>query len=118
MVKTGRMLRSLGDRLQAGASVRQVYGEPIEFAGRMVIPVAGLRYGFGAGGGAGGKPGSDRSGNGSGGGAGISLRPLGALEITEAGTRFIRFVDPVPFGLALLIGFLVGLKTGRHARRR
>lgn len=120
MVKIAKTLRSLGDRLQAGASVRQVYGDPVEFGGRTVLPIARIRYGFGAGGGTGGsaKPRSDRGGSGSGGGAGISLRPVGALEITEAGTRFIRFADPVPLGLALLIGFLVGFRTGRRARRQ
>lgn len=117
-LKVAKTLRSLGDRLQAGAGVRQVYGDPVELAGRTVLPIARIRYGFGAGGGTGG---SDKSGSGrggSGGGAGISVRPVGALEITEAGTRFIRFADPVPLGLALLIGFLAGFRTGRRARRR
>lgn len=117
--KVAKTLRSLGERLQAGASVRQVYGDPIEFGGRMVVPIARLRYGFGAGGGmeGRGKAGSGLGGRGSGGGAGISVRPVGALEITKAGTRFIRFTDPAPLGLALLIGFLVGLRTGRRSRR-
>lgn len=117
MTRIAKTLRSLGDRLQAGASVRHVYGNPIEFAGRTVVPLARLRYGFGAGDGA-EKAGSGRGGSGSGGGAGISLRPVGALEISEAGTRFIRFADPVPLGLALLVGFLVGLRAGRYSRRQ
>jgi uncharacterized spore protein YtfJ len=115
-IKVAKTLRSLGDRLQTGASVRQVYGDPVAFAGRTVLPIARLRYGFGAGGGMGesAKPGSGRGG----GGAGISVRPVGALEITEAGTRFIPFIDPVPLGLALLIGFLAGFRIGRRDRRR
>ncbi|MGH7030870.1 MAG: GerW family sporulation protein [Stellaceae bacterium] len=117
-LKVAKTLRSLGERLKAGASVRQVYGDPIEFGGRMVVPIARLRYGFGVGGAMEGR-GKARSGHGggSGGGAGISVRPVGAIEITGAGTRFIRFTDPAPLGLALLIGFLVGLRTGRRSRR-
>src|SRR5438876_2497696 len=44
---------------------------------------------------------------GSGGGAGMSARPVGAVEITEAGTRFIPFVDPARLGIALIVGFLI-----------
>jgi uncharacterized spore protein YtfJ len=116
MLKIAKTLRSLGDRLRAGVSVRQVYGDPIEFAGRMVVPIARLSYGFGAGGGEGRN--AEGKGAGSGGGAGVGLRPLGVLEITEERTRFIRFGDPVRLATALLIGFLIGLRTGRRSRRR
>ena len=118
MARIAKTLRSLGDRLRAGASVENVYGDPVEFGGRMVIPMARLRYGFGAGGsvGGGGKAGSARGG--SGGGAGLVIRPVGALEITETGTRFVPFIDPARLGMALLIGFLVGLGIGRRSRRR
>jgi uncharacterized spore protein YtfJ len=116
MVKVAKMLRSLGDHLQAGASVRNVYGDPVEVGGRTVIPIARIGYGFGAGGGEEAK--RERSGSGGGGGAGISARPVGAIEITAAGTRFIPFVDPTRLGLALMIGFLIGFRTGRRAARR
>ena len=60
-----------------------------------------------------------RERGGSGGGAGMSARPVGALEITEAGTRFIPFIDPTRLGMALVVGFLIGLTIGhRSARRR
>jgi hypothetical protein len=56
---------------------------------------------------------------GSGGGAGMTARPVGALEITEAGTRFIPFIDPARLGMTLIVGFLIGLTISRgHARRR
>ncbi len=129
MARVSKMLRSLGDRLQAGASVRNLYGDPVTAAGRTVIPVARIGYGYGAGGkDTGGKDASrkDAGGDektaappdGSGGGAGMSARPVGVIEITEAGTRFIAFVDPFRLGVALLAGLAIGLAIGRRAPRR
>jgi uncharacterized spore protein YtfJ len=115
MVKVAKTLRSLGDHLQVGASVRNVYGDPVNVGGRTVIPIARVSYGFGAGGGAGE---SEETGSGSGGGAGLSARPVGALEITDAGTRFIPFIDPARLGIALAVGFLIGLAIGRRSARQ
>jgi hypothetical protein len=38
----------------------------------------------------------------------MSARPVGALEITETGTRFIPFVNPARLGIALIVGFPIG----------
>jgi hypothetical protein len=53
--------------------------------------------------------------DGSGGGAGMSASPVGALEITEAGTRFIPLIDPFRLGMALALGFCIGLALGRRS---
>lgn len=118
MAKVIKTLGALGDRLQAGASVRNVYGDPVELDGRTVIPVARISYGFGAGGRAsGGKGGgSEPRGSGAGAGAGVSARPLGVLEIAAGRTRFIPIVHPARLGVSLAIGFLVGLVLGRRSR--
>ncbi|HTV44553.1 MAG TPA: spore germination protein GerW family protein [Stellaceae bacterium] len=105
LVKT---LRSLGNRLQAGASICQLYGEPVEQGGRTIVPVARMRYGFGAGGGS--KHG--------GGGAGIDFRPVGLIEISDDGTRFVPLHRPLPLILALLGGLLLGYNLGRRAGPR
>ncbi len=139
MARVSKMLRSLGDHLQAGASVRNVYGDPVPATGRTVIPVARIGYGYGAGGkdtggkDTGGKDASrkdagrrDAGGDekaaaqpdGSGGGAGMGARPVGVIEITEAGTRFIAFVDPFRLGVALMAGLAIGLAIGRRSPRR
>ena len=94
IVKVAKTLRSLGDQFPVGTSVRNVYGDPVNVGGRTVIPIARMSYGFGAGGSEEVK--SERGGSGA--GAGMSARPVGALEITEVGTRFIPFVDPVRRG--------------------
>ncbi len=116
MAKVIKTLGALSDRLQAGASVRNVYGDPVELDGRTVIPVARISYGFGAGGRASGGKGGGSEPGGSGGGAGLSARPLGVLEIAAGRTRFIPFVDPARLGVSLTIGFLVGLVLGRRSR--
>jgi len=118
MAKVAKTLHSLGDHLQVGASVRNVYGDPVDVGGRTVIPIARVSYGFGAGGGARGSEEAESERGGSGGGAGMSARPVGALEISEAGTRFIPFVDPARLGIALIAGFLIGLAIGRGPAHR
>ena len=117
-VKVSKMLSSLGDHLRVGASVRNVYGEPVVAVERTVIPIRprGLwlrqvveRVGAP-------ETAADRPG--SGGGAGMSARPVGALEITEAGTRFIPFIDPIRLGMALMIGLCIGFAALGVADRR
>lgn len=113
-MRVAKTLRSLGDHLQVGASVRNVYGDPVNIGRRTVIPIARVSYGFGVG----GSEEADSERGGSGGGAAMSARPVGALEITEAGTRFIPFIDPSRLGMALMLGFLIGLTIGRRPARR
>ena len=116
MAMVMKTLGLLGDRLHFGASVRNVFGDPVEAHGRTVIPVARIGYGFGAGGRAGGNAAAGSEAAGSGGGAGLRARPVGALEITAAGTHFIPFIDPARLGVLLLAWFLIGLRIGRRSR--
>ncbi len=111
-----KILGLLGERLHASASVRQVFGEAVEAHGRTVIPVARIGYGFGAGGRAGADKTASPEDDGSGGGAGLRARPVGALEITAGGTRFIPFIDPARLGVVLLVGLLIGVRIGRRSR--
>ena len=77
-------LRSVVDRLQ-GATL--CYGEPITAEGRTVVPVARVaaRGGLGFGG-----PADDGGG---GGGGRMSATPVGYIEVTAEGTRFIEIAD-------------------------
>ena len=96
------ILQQIGESLGSNATVKAVFGEPAHAAGRTVIPVAKVAYGFGGGFGTGhGKTESDKGRHGEGGGGGGAVRayPAGALEITEEGTRFIAFP-----GLRLIAG--------------
>ncbi len=97
------LLGTISEKLAASAAARNVYGDPVTVGGRTVIPVASVRYAFGAGGGK-GAPG----GSGGGGGGAVRATPRGALEITAQGTRFIPFVPTVAVGLAFAAGIVAG----------
>ena len=43
------ILQQIGESLGSSATVKAVFGEPVHAAGRTVIPVAKVAYGFGGG---------------------------------------------------------------------
>ena len=94
------------------AGAKTVYGDPVSAAGKTILPVAKIRYGFGGGGG--GRPDAQQHGGGAGGG--MVAKPVGVVEITESETRFI----PIRSGWALLAAIALGLCVGLLAvpRRR
>ncbi len=104
------LLQKLSENLHGAASVKHVYGEPIEAQGKTIVPVARVAFGFGGGS---GKRGSDSEGGGGGGGA--HATPLGVIEVTPQVTRFVPANLDRRIGLAALAGFLAGLL---YARRR
>jgi uncharacterized spore protein YtfJ len=114
-MNTHEMLQSLSDKLATSASVKNVYGEPVTVGNRTIIPVACVRYGFGAGGGE--KRGEQES-HGGGGGGGMFAKPAGVLEITPEGTRFIPFPDYRKIAAAVAAGLILGLIVGRSRRKR
>jgi uncharacterized spore protein YtfJ len=88
------ILKTIGEQIQASAIGKLAFAEPVSIADRMVIPVAWVRYDFGAGGG--GSTGNARmtdQGGGGGGGGQVSVAPAGIVEITPTGTRFIAIPD-------------------------
>jgi uncharacterized spore protein YtfJ len=102
---TQALLRELGERLGASASVKSVYGEPVTAGDRTVIPIAKVFYSFGGGGGRGRV---EQEGSGGGGGGVVAASPAGALEVTPSGVRFVGFHDTRLLGLAAAAGFAVG----------
>ena len=105
------ILHQIGESLGSNATVKSVFGEPIHTAGKTVIPVAKVAYGFGGGFGTGhGKADTEgsRHGEGGGGGGGVRAFPAGALEITESGTRFIPFPDLRWLAGAFAVGAALG----------
>jgi len=106
---------SLTDRLHGSASVRSVYGEPVETQGKTIIPVAKVAYGFG--GGYGETKGDDKEGRdkeGGGMGGGIAVKPVGIVEVTKEETRFISFSGKKKLAGMLILGFILGLFFGRR----
>lgn len=124
-------VRSTVEQLRESASVESVFGDPVETDGRTLVPVARVSYGFGGGFGRGpsgdetrdetawepGEPSGmeAESGEGGGGGGGVSARPVGVLEVSADGTRFVRFGDRRRLAVAGLAGFLLGLLVARRS---
>lgn len=111
-----QLIQSIIDRLQGTASVKTIFGEPIEVKGKTIIPVAKVGYGFGAGSGA--KKGESEEPEGGGGGGGIAVKPKGVLEITEEDTRFISFDETRHIIATIIIGLFLGFLIARKASKR
>jgi uncharacterized spore protein YtfJ len=111
-----RLLERLAELVGARATVRAVFGEPVQQGDLTVIPVAKVRWGFGGGG---GRSDTAPSGpaSGSGGGGGVAADPIGYLEITktEATFRPIRDRYPSP-GVLLAAGVTAAIVLRAVAR--
>lgn len=105
------------ERLHDGAHVDRVYGKPFAADGKTVVPVARVAYGF-AGGFGSGTDDEGETGEGGGGAGGVRATPVGVLEITPEGIRFVRFSKSTGrrlAGLALAVG--AGYVLGRLLER-
>ncbi len=88
-------IESLARSVQNSLSTTTIYGEPITAGGVTVVPVAEVRFGFGGGGGGGTGPSTeDGVTNTGGGGGGGGVRPVGFIEITESGSRWVPVEPP------------------------
>jgi len=114
------------EHLRTSASVKTVYGDPITAAGKTVIPVAKVAYGFGAGSGSGsrfkkngdGKAPGEGKGEGEGAGGGVVSRPVGVVEITDHETKFVQFGAPKKLAVSALIGDGIGIAFGWFLGRK
>jgi uncharacterized spore protein YtfJ len=104
--------KSIIERLQASASVKTIYGDPVTAEGKIVIPVARVSYGFGAGFGP-GKNGETETSSGGGTGGGVAANPIGVVEITKEDTKFIPIGEETRLLGALLLGLFLGLLLAR-----
>jgi uncharacterized spore protein YtfJ len=103
------LLQKIAETLGTTATVKSVFGEPIQANGKTVVPVAKVAYGFGGGFGAGKHATApDGEGEGGGGGGGVRAFPAGALEITDGGTRFVPFADVGSLAVAFIAGAVLG----------
>jgi uncharacterized spore protein YtfJ len=118
MLDPKEILTTLADRFSTSGKVQTVFGEPIEAHGKTIVTVARVSYGLGAGGGGENKSQSEDAIGGSGGGGGVNINPIGVLEISESGTRFIRFFDPKAAARLIAAGVMLGFVLRRVLRRR
>jgi len=87
------------------AGAKLVFGDPVLVAGKTILPVATVRYGFG--GGSGAK--QDAQQQGGGGCGGLVAKPAGVVEVTATTTRFIPITSPWPIVAAIGIGLCIGM---------
>ncbi len=120
MNQAQEILQSKAERFAATANVKQIFGEPIERSGKTIVPVAQVQYRLGGGYGGGEQEQDTRerplAAGGGGGGGIVKAKPAGALEITDAGTRFIRFIDPMDMVKACVGGLIAVLILRRLLR--
>ena len=117
-------------QLGAHAGVETVFGEPVVAEGRTVVPVARVRYGFGGGYGRGedaagtssevvAEPDDLERGEGGGFGGGVVATPVGVVELSPGGTRFVpttaRRQLLAGLGVGAVVGFLLGRRRGDGA---
>ena len=125
----------IAERVGGKASVRAVFGDPIERGGITLIPVARVRWGFGGGAGRGpmavgpgmagqaapqtsmSEAGSDQSGSGSGGGGGATADPVGYLEIGPDGATFRPIAPAMPSPAFMLAAGLAATLVFRGLAR-
>lgn len=103
------------------AEAEMIFGEPVERGDCTVVTVGRVssRYGFGGGSGEG--PADERGepsggGGGGGGGGALDVKPIGYIEITSSGSRFVPITDSsaiairaVTMGGIAMILFVLGL---------
>jgi uncharacterized spore protein YtfJ len=94
---------------------RTIYGAPVSVEGRTIIPVARVVYGFGMGSGPARPAGAEQKAGG--GGGGLRGKPAGFIEITAAGTRFVRIVDYRDVAVAAVVGLAAGYLIGAATSR-
>lgn len=125
----GNPLEQLADvvlsRILSRAGTRTVFGEPVTQGEITVVPVAKVSTRFGFGGGSGSNPAKDdgqdgSSGSGMGGGGDVKAKPLGYIEITPQGSRFIPIEDGMEIGMVAMkfIGVAIVLIALRFVLRR
>lgn len=113
------IFKTISERLQITATVKAVYGDPVVAEGKTIIPVARVRFGFGAGFGEAdeGASGRPAGGNGGGGGGGVDVRPIGFIEITAGETRFVPIERRMKATRLAFVGLAIGLILFRRRRR-
>lgn len=129
-METPNFIESLASQFGINASVKNVFGEPVQAGDTTIIPVAQIAYGFGGGSGQGPKKGmpilqgaegteqNNNKGEGAGGGGGLVARPKGVYEVTAAGTRFIPAIDVKQLLMGIAIGFMLNVLLRSNRRQR
>jgi len=107
------LVERIADVVQLHANAKQVYADPVERDGSVIIPVARVQWGFGGGGL--GHGAAERGG----GGGGVRATPAGYIEIRNGASEFRPIPDvnaAAGVAVAAAVGLAVGIIVGRFVR--
>jgi uncharacterized spore protein YtfJ len=117
-----KILKEVSDNIEKTANVKTVFGDPIQVGGRTIIPVATVSVSGGGGGGFGREEGAKGKGRGRGlgsgkgplgigGGAGLHVesKPVGYIEITAEGAKFVPTPDSTKIAMRGIINGIVAV---------
>jgi sporulation protein YtfJ len=106
------VIKEVAGELENLVSTKTVIGDPVESAGKTIIPVTRVSFGFGSGGGE-EKKNESQSGFGGGGGAGAKIEPVAFIVISEEGVSVhsISRKDSISTILEAVPGLFEEVKT-------
>ena len=81
------LMKEVVTQLEKMITTRTIVGEPITAAGKTVIPISKVSFGFGSGGGEGKR--GEEGGFGGGGGGGAKIEPVAFLVISEEDVKLV-----------------------------
>lgn len=91
------IIKEVTSELERMVNTKTVIGEPVEAAGKTIIPVIKVSFGFGSGGGE-GKGDKGETGFGGGGGAGAKIEPIAFIVVSEDEARLLTISGKTNFG--------------------
>ncbi|HJH32362.1 MAG TPA: sporulation protein [Methanosarcinaceae archaeon] len=91
------IIKEITGELERLVTTKTVIGEPVEAAGKTIIPVTKVSFGFGSGGGE-GKGDKGETGFGGGGGAGAKIEPIAFIVVSENETRLLTVSGKTDLG--------------------
>jgi uncharacterized spore protein YtfJ len=113
-----QIIEKMVDRIGGRAGVETAFGQPIERGQTTLVPVARVRWGFGAGSGsAAEEPERATQGGGTGAGGAVGVEPIGYLELKAEGVEFRRIAAPFPSPFFLLAAGFAGMLVLRSVAR-
>ena len=92
-----QIIKEVAGELERIVSTKTVVGESVTAAGKTIIPVTKVTFGFGSGGGEGTENGG-KGGSGGGGGAGAKIEPIAFIVISEEDVRLLTISGKTDMG--------------------
>lgn len=110
------ILKEVSENIEKGANVKTVFGDPVKVGHRTIIPVATVSV-MGGGGGGFAKEGKEKAkakkkaSSGVGGGLGLRVesKPVGYIEITDEGAKFVATPDVTKMAMRGILNGLVAV---------